>query len=77
MKNDHDTNFAHFCHYLEEDIDTPMCQELLQHIEKCPECKHNLTSIQKMVALYRQSQPKACLSPEIKQKIIARLKHQS
>ncbi len=77
MQNDHHTNFVHFCHYLEEDIDTPLCQELLQHMEECPECKHNITTIRKTVALYRQSQSSAHLSPEIKRKLIAQLKHQA
>ncbi len=69
----HEKSFAFFCQYLEEDVNTPLCKELQQHLEECPECRHNLITIQKTIALYKQAQPQGRLSQEAKRKFLEKI----
>jgi len=39
--------------YLGEDLNHPMCKELKDHVDQCPDCKNYLESIKKTVILYK------------------------
>lgn len=36
-----------------EDIDAPVCDEIINHLEGCPECKVHFDSVKKVVKIYR------------------------
>ena len=42
------------CTELGENIDAPMCQEIREHLNECPQCCAYVDSIKKTVHLYRQ-----------------------
>lgn len=58
------------CNYLGEDLDSPMCKELQDHVEKCPECMEFINSIKMTVSIYRKSSQSQSLPPEIKVNLI-------
>ncbi len=41
------------CDLLAEDINSPLCQEIKQHLQECPGCCAEVDSIRKVVYLYR------------------------
>ena len=71
--SEHEKSFLFFCQYLEEDLNAPLCKELKAHLEECPECRRNLLTVKKTIQLYRQTQPRARLSPEAKRKLLERV----
>ncbi len=46
--------YEELCEYLGQDIEHPMCQELREHVENCPECRQYLKSIKESVILIRK-----------------------
>jgi len=45
------------CDQLAEDIDSPLCQEIKEHLEKCSKCCAHVDSIKKVVYLYQKECP--------------------
>jgi len=41
------------CKTLEEDLDTPLCTELVLHFKSCPTCRIYFNSVRKTVRMYR------------------------
>jgi hypothetical protein len=41
------------CDQLTENIDSPLCQEIKDHLEGCPKCCAQVDSIKKVVYLYK------------------------
>jgi predicted anti-sigma-YlaC factor YlaD len=44
------------CKALEEDLDTPVCTELVVHFKTCPTCRIYFNSVRKTVKMYRTVQ---------------------
>jgi predicted anti-sigma-YlaC factor YlaD len=70
---DQGRNWDFLCSFLEEDIDSPLCRELKEHMQECPDCRANVESVKRTVALYRESVPHVPLSDAVKQRLIAAL----
>lgn len=47
------TSLKKICSEMGEDIDSPLCQEVKEHLEKCPKCCAHVDSIKKVVYLYK------------------------
>jgi len=41
------------CDILAEDVDSPLCKEIEEHLKECPKCCAEVDSIRKVVYLYR------------------------
>ena len=41
------------CDQLSENIDSPLCQEIKEHLGACPKCCAHVDSIKKVVYLYK------------------------
>lgn len=65
--------FKEICKQLEEDLDAPLCEELLRQFQQHPECKSYFESVQKTVAWYKQSLTNVELSPEMRKTLIQKL----
>ncbi len=57
------------CNYLGQDLNHPMCKELLQHVQECPECRIYIDTIKMTVSLYRQKSE----NQPVPQKVTAQL----
>jgi predicted anti-sigma-YlaC factor YlaD len=42
------------CEALEEDINSPLCKEVEDHLKNCPKCCAQVDSIRKVVRLYQR-----------------------
>ena len=42
------------CEALGEDIDSPLCKEIEEHLKDCPKCCAHVDSIKKVVHLYQR-----------------------
>jgi hypothetical protein len=42
------------CEALGEDINSPLCKEVEDHLKKCPKCCAHVDSIRKVVRLYQR-----------------------
>ena len=47
-------DFTQLCDALGEDLDAPICRELADHVEECPECRIILDTVKQVVYLYRE-----------------------
>lgn len=45
--------FQHLCENLDENLDSPKCRMIKQHLDGCPDCMTYLDGLKKTVALYR------------------------
>lgn len=72
MKRDCRPFFERLCDALGEDLSSPVCQELKDHLDQCPECSLQIDSIRRTVEIYR------CLPPvgvpgDVQERLRARL----
>lgn len=45
--------YLHICDHLDEDINSPRCRAIRQHLEQCPHCREYLQSLKTTITLYR------------------------
>ncbi|MBI4536187.1 MAG: zf-HC2 domain-containing protein [Ignavibacteriae bacterium] len=45
--------YLHICESLDEDLNSPRCREIRNHLDDCPNCRAYLDSIKKTITLYR------------------------
>ncbi len=43
-----------FCEQLGEDIDAEVCEEVMLHLESCPDCRVQFDSIKQTIKFYRK-----------------------
>lgn len=60
-----DKIFHEICNYLGENLDAPLCKEVKEHLESCPQCKEFIDSIKQTVKICKESEknlktPKNC-----------------
>lgn len=47
-------NIHQICEALGEDIDSPLCKEIQEHLAQCPTCCAEVDSIKRVVHLYQR-----------------------
>ena len=62
------------CNYLGQDLDHPMCKELMQHLEECPDCQFYLDTVKMTVSLCRETHKSEPVPEEVKEQIFKSLK---
>ena len=70
---DHKKIFKQICDFLGEDIDTPLCKEVANHLEKCPDCKVQFDTIRKTVTLCREKEETKKVPDDVTQRLIKTL----
>lgn len=48
-----DKVYLHICDHLDEEITSPRCRQIKQHLEGCPNCRAYLDSLKKTIVLYK------------------------
>ncbi|RMH78239.1 MAG: hypothetical protein D6681_20310 [Calditrichaeota bacterium] len=61
------------CNYLGYDFDSPMCKELHEHVQNCPECRAYIESIKKTVKICQTVYKVEPLPEEVKQELLRKL----
>jgi predicted anti-sigma-YlaC factor YlaD len=52
--SDHKKMVEQICDFMGEDIDSPACQEVADHLNMCPTCKVYFDTVKKTVTLCRE-----------------------
>ncbi len=65
--------YLHICDNLDEEINSPRCREIRDHLEACPDCQAYLTSLKKTIVLYK-SLPVPRVSREAHRALLATIK---
>ena len=58
------------CNYLGQDLDHPMCQELIQHVRECPECQFYIDTVKLTVNVYRTTHPDEAVPDSVKHNLL-------
>ncbi len=45
--------YLHICDHLDEDISSPRCRMIREHLDACPNCQAYLDSLKKTITLYK------------------------
>lgn len=61
------------CSYLGYDLDSPMCKELHEHIQQCPECRDYVDSVKMTVKVYQDCQQKVEVPEAVKMELFKKL----
>ncbi len=61
------------CNYLGQDLNHPMCKELLQHVQECPECRIYIDTIKMTVSLYRQKHESKPVPEKVTEQLFKKL----
>lgn len=72
MNKDCQTFMERLCEALDEDISSPICQELQEHLERCPDCSVQVNTIKRTIEIYR-ALPMKCVPKEVEERLRHRL----
>jgi hypothetical protein len=61
--------YVFICENLGNDLNSPECREIREHLDGCRDCRVELDSLKKMVALYKET-PAPGVSPSIRTRIM-------
>lgn len=45
--------YKFICENLDQDLNSPTCIQIKEHLEKCPKCKANLETLKITISLYK------------------------
>ncbi len=62
------------CNYLGQDLEQPMCRELLEHVQECPECRKYIESIRLTVSLLKKTAKDEPVPERVKEALFKTLK---
>ena len=65
--------FSQVCDHLGDDINSPMCKEIKEHLENCPDCTMYIDSIKKAVLMCKENEKEVKASDECKQNILLKM----
>ena len=74
MKNHSSKLVGELCNYLGEDLENPMCQELLTHVKDCPDCRNYIESVKLTISICKESARTEPVPEDIKQNLLKNLK---
>lgn len=73
MKEHKKKTVHEICNYLGQDLDHPMCQELIRHLKECPNCQFYLDTVKLTVNLFRETHLSKPVPEELKKKLLSNL----
>ncbi len=65
--------FSQVCDHLGDDINSPMCKEIKEHLENCSDCTSYIDSIKKAVSLCKENEIELKASEQCKQNIMLKM----
>lgn len=72
MKHDHKI-MSELCNYLGEDLDSPMCLELKEHVDNCEICQEYLRSMKSTVMILKKLQVEKDAPEDLVRKILTKI----
>ena len=65
----HKDVYKQICDFMGEDLDAPVCKEVAEHLESCPNCKVYLDTVKKTVTICQETEKKEAIPIEIKSRL--------
>lgn len=65
----HKDVYKQICDFMGEDLNAPACQEVAEHLEKCPNCKVYLDTVKKTVTICRENEKEEAMPKEVKNRL--------
>jgi hypothetical protein len=65
----HKEIYKQICDFMGEDLDAPVCKEVAEHLEKCPNCKVYLDTVKKTVTICQGTEKKEEMPEDIKNRL--------
>ena len=66
---DHKKMVEQICDFMGEDIDSPKCQEVADHLNMCPKCKVYFDTVKKTVTLCRNMDEEKKLPKDVNERL--------
>lgn len=73
MLENHKEDIKKICDIMGEDFDSPACQKMLKHLEKCPTCKVYYDTTKKTVLLCRENDCPEELPDDVNERLMKAL----
>jgi hypothetical protein len=70
MPEKHKEHIKQICDIMGEDLDAPACQEVLRHLDDCPNCKVYYDTIKKTVHLCKENDCAEELPNDVNQRLM-------
>ena len=67
--NNHQEIHKQICDFMGEDLDAPICKEVADHLEECPNCRVYLDTVRKTVILCRDAEKEQHLPDDVKNRL--------
>jgi len=65
----HKDVYKQICDFMGEDLNAPVCKEVAEHLESCPDCKVYLDTVKKTVTICQESEKEEELPEDIKNRL--------
>ena len=65
----HKEVYKQICDFMGEDLDTPVCKEVAEHLESCPNCKVYLDTVKKTVTICQETEKEKEIPQDIKNRL--------
>jgi hypothetical protein len=65
----HKDIYKQICDFMGEDLNAPVCKEVAEHLESCPDCKVYLDTVKKTVTICQESEKEQELPDDIKNRL--------
>ena len=72
MKKECKEHFEKLSEYLDGTIEKDLCEEIENHLRRCPECRHCLESMKKTIRLCKEGS-KESIPPDLHERLRSRL----
>lgn len=73
MLDNHKDDIKKICDIMGEDFDNPICQEVMEHLEKCPTCKVYYDTTKKTVLLCQDNDCPEELPEDVNERLMKAL----
>jgi predicted anti-sigma-YlaC factor YlaD len=61
--------YKQICDFMGEDLDAPVCKEVAEHLENCPNCKVYLDTVKKTVTICQETEKDKEMPRDIKNRL--------
>lgn len=76
MKHDHKI-MDELCNYLGEDLDSPMCQELKEHVDNCTICQNYIKSVKSTVLILKKLEEEKKVPESLIRSVMQKIKEKN
>jgi predicted anti-sigma-YlaC factor YlaD len=62
------------CNYLGYDFESPMCKELHEHVQNCPECQNYIKSVKLTVNMCKDAYKDVPVPEDVKKELLEKIR---